>query len=105
MKLYFWCQLKRVVGKVGPLPSGKPWQPSSTADNSDAMGTGQFDDSITFVGFATAWGNQSQAVVASKWKNEQIRYGESIGFDHCVIVAITEKEYQHWTRQLSEVET
>ena len=105
MKLYFWCQLKRVVGKVGPLPSGKPWQPSSTADNSDAMGTGQFDDSITFVGFTTAWGNQSQTMVASKWKNEQIRYGESIGFNQCLIVAITEAEYRFMKSKISEVQT
>lgn len=99
MKLYFWCKLTRVTGKVD-----KPHKWHATV-GTDAEVTGRFDDSITFVGFATAWGNQSHTMVASKWKNEQIRYGESIGFDHCLIVAITEIEYQHWTRQLSEVET
>ena len=105
MKLYFWVKLSKVSGRVGPLgKTNKPWQPSSTCDNSDAMATGFFADSITYVGFATAWGNQSQAMVASKWKNEQMRHGESNGFDHCFIVAITEEEYLVFARQLSEVE-
>ena len=99
MKLYFRCQLRRVTGKAD-----KPheWY---AAVGTEAETTGRFDDSITFVGFAKAWGNQSHSMVASKWKNEQIRYGESIGFDHCLVVAITEEEYGFWTRQLSEVET
>ena len=98
MKLYFWCRLTRVTGKAD-----KPHKWYATV-GTDAETTGRFDDSITYVGFATARGNQCQAVVASKWKNEQIRYGESIGFDHCMIVAISEKEYEVFTRELSEVQ-
>ena len=99
MKLYFWCQLRRVTGEAD-MPH--KWY---AAVGTDAETSGRFDDSITYVGFATAWGNQSHAAVASKWKNEQICYGASIGFDDCLLVAITEKQYQHWTRQLSEVGT
>ena len=98
MTLYFWCQLKRVTGR-----SDKPhtWYASV---GTDAETTGRFDDSITYVGFATAWENQSQTLVARKWKNDQIRYGKSIGFNHCLIVEIDEKEYQVFARKLSEVE-
>jgi len=99
MKLYFWCRLRRVTG-IADKPH--KWY---AAVGTDAETTGRFDDSITYVGFATASGGQCQAVAASTWKNEQIRYGESIGFDHCLIVAITEKEYQIWTREISGVET
>jgi len=98
MKLYFWCRLRRVTGIAD-----KPHKWYATV-GTDAETTGRFDDSITYVGFATDSGGQCQAVVASMWKHAQMRYGESIGFDHCFIVAITEKEYEIWTRELGEVE-
>lgn len=106
MKLYFWVKLSRVTGKVGMLKSGKPWRPSSTADNCDAKTTGLFDDSITFVDFATVGPchcDQCISIESKMFRLAQIQRGESMGFHNCMIVAITEKEYAHWTRQLSEV--
>jgi hypothetical protein len=44
MKVYFWTKMSRTTGNVG-----KGWQPSSTADNCDAMGSGLFGDSVTWV--------------------------------------------------------
>jgi hypothetical protein len=96
MKLYFWCQLRRVTGK-----SDKPHQWYATV-GTDAETTGRFDDSITYVGYDTLKGNQSESSLASRFKHCQISYGHSIGFDHCLIVSITEKEYENYKRELSD---
>ena len=103
MKLYFWVKLSRVTGRVGMLKSGRPWRPSSTADNSDAKTTGIFDDSITYVEFATVGPchcNQCQSIESKMFRLAQIQRGESMGFSNCTIVAITEKEYRVFTREL-----
>ena len=93
MKLYFWCQLKRVTGKVGPLKSGKPWQPSSTADNSDAMGTGQFGDTVEGVYYNTVWPGQTEHSVRTRFQNEISFLAIECEFHSYQVVTISETDY------------
>lgn len=89
MKLYFWVKLTRVTGRVG-----KGWHPSSTSDNSDAMATGIFSDSVTYVGFTTVFDGQRRSDVAGKWSAEERANGVAMGFPHAHINEISEQEYK-----------
>jgi hypothetical protein len=55
-KIYVWMQFSRVSGKVGSCNF-------FAHPNSDAKATGQFNDSITRVGFATVYPGQSKQEV------------------------------------------
>ena len=99
MKLYFWVKLTRVTGKVG-----KGWHPSSTSDNSDAMASGIFSDSVTYVGFATVFAGQRFGDVARKYMAEERANGIAFGFAHADIHEISAKEYKFILNKL-EVET
>ena len=99
MRIYFWVKLTRVTGKVG-----KGWHPSSTTDNSDAMATGIFSDSVNYVGFATVFAGQSRNHVAGKWSSRERANGVAMGFPHADIVEISEREYKFISKKL-EVET
>ena len=89
MKLYFWVKLTRVTGKVGA-----GWHPSSTTDNSDAMASGIFSDSVTYVGFTTVFAGQNRSEVAGKWSAKERANGVAMGFPHADIVEISEREYK-----------
>ena len=99
MKLYFWVKLTRVTGRVG-----KGWHPSSTCDNSDAMASGIFSDSLTYVGYATVFAGQNRSDVFRKWSAEERANGVALGFTHADIHEISEREYKFILNKL-EVET
>ena len=89
MRIYFWVKLTRVTGRVG-----KGWHPSSTTDNSDAMASGIFSDSVNYVGFATVFAGQSRSDVAGKWSAAERANGVAMGFPHALITEISEREYK-----------
>ena len=95
MKLYFWVKLTRVTGRVG-----KGWHPSSTSDNSDAMASGIFSDSVTYVGFTTVLAGQNRGEVTRKYKAAERANGVAIGFLHAHIQEISEREYKFILKKL-----
>jgi hypothetical protein len=90
-KIYVWMQFSRVSGKVGKCDF-------FAHPNSDAKATGQFNDSITRVGFATVYPGQTKDEVFNLYREQAIEDAQQRGFTNNKVVPIRRRDYQAFLR-------
>jgi hypothetical protein len=85
--LYFWMQFSRTSGKVGKCDF-------FAHPNTDAKATGQFNDCITRVGYATVYPGQTKEEVFDQYKREVFEDAESHGWNNNKLISISRRDYQ-----------